>query len=82
MKTKEQIEEMARKIYPSVVNPLKRLDLESAYIAGYEQAQRDFQERDAKLVEVLKFYAINGGSLWSDAGGLRARELLKELGYD
>lgn len=59
MKTREQIEEMARKYFENDSEAF--FDKEEAsmysYQAGYEQAQKDFKEREAKLVDGLKFYA-------------------------
>lgn len=84
MKTKEQIEAMAYSYFENESGAFfdrKEASMYS-YQAGYEQAQKDAQEREAKLIECVKFYSNNGGSSWDDLGGKRAREVLKELNYE
>lgn len=66
MKTKEQIEELVDtcvKIYEMTMmnSDTPKLSgkhyMEYGFVNGYEQAQRDAEERENKLVEALKFYA-------------------------
>ena len=87
MKTPEQIEAMANdlasKLYDAqgdITQQMPWSDCKNAFMIGYQAAQKDAEEREKKLVEALKFYANNGASLWEDAGGLKAREVLKKIG--
>ena len=84
MKTKEQIEAMAfgfgHELNARTASGGLRYCAQEGFKAGYEQAQKDAQEREAKLVEVIMpilEITDRKHDLW-----VRARAVLKELGLE